>query len=173
MSLYIQYHNGEKRGLPNVAPGEGRFEVSTALKQGRNADGTVFVIASVGQPKCFYLWETFAVEKVEPFSKNGAIFYHVRGPGWQLCPPQRLMGPHFEAFKNSCANFVCFRKIDDLPYSVTLKRLADQHRAVKPDAMQPFLEELLGLVKKGTDDHDMVLKILTQRRSEIASDYLG
>jgi hypothetical protein len=158
MSLYIQYHNGEKRGLPNVAPGEGRFEVSTAHKQGRNAEGTVFVIASVGRPKCFYLWET----AVEPFSKNGTLFYHIQGPGWQLSPPQRLIGPHFETFKNSCANFVCFRKIDDLPYSVTLKRLAEQHRAVKPDAMQPFLEELLGLVRKGTDDHDTVLKLLTQ-----------
>jgi hypothetical protein len=162
MSLYIQYHNGEKRGLPNVAPGEGRFEVSTAHKQGRNAEGTVFVIASVGRPKCFYLWETFAIETVEPFSKNGTLFYHIQGPGWQLSPPQRLIGPHFETFKNSCANFVCFRKIDDLPYSVTLKRLAEQHRAVKPDAMQPFLEELLGLVRKGTDDHDTVLKLLTQ-----------
>jgi hypothetical protein len=28
--------------------------------------------------------------------------------------------------------------------------------------MQPFLEELLGLVRKGTDDHDTVLKLLTQ-----------
>jgi hypothetical protein len=158
MSLYIQYHNCDKRGLPHIVPGEGRHGIDTGRKQVETAQGTVFLIAGVGRPRCFYLWEAFTIDKVESFPEDGTISYRAEGPGWQLCPPQRLEGADFEAFKTSCASFVCFRKIDDLPYSVTLKDLADQYRMAQSDAMQPFLQAQLGLLKQGTEDYETVLK---------------
>jgi hypothetical protein len=81
------------------------------------------------------------------------------GPGWQLCPPQRLEGAEFEQFKKSCANFVGFQRIDNLLYSTTLKELAESYRRPSSgEAMRSFLGGLLGLVKAGTEDHKVVLQ---------------
>ena len=153
MSLYIQYHNGDKEGFKYLFSDEDRFGIYTRLAHVKNAQGTVFLIVGVGKPRQYFLWETFEIEQVEPH--NDGVF-HAEGPGWRLCPPKRLDGADFDAFKSSCANLIGFRKIDDLPYSATLKKLANKYRSGPANAMQPFLQGLLRLLKQGTKDYEIV-----------------
>jgi hypothetical protein len=120
MSLYIQYHNNDKRGLECLLSAGDQRGIFTRRPNAKNAQGTIFLIVGLGRPRQFFLWETFEIEGVDE-EDNGT--YIVYGPGWQLSPPQRLEGPDFDAFKNSCANFVRFQRIDNLPYSTTLKGL--------------------------------------------------
>ena len=164
MSLYLQYHNCDKRGLTYLlSPGDQR-SISTRRPNVTHAQGTVFLIAVVGRPRQVFLWEAFDIESVDEDEVGN---YSVRGPGWQLSPPQRLVGPDFEAFKDSCGKFVAFCKIDDLPYSATLKKLAKQYRAACPVIVkQSFLQELLSLLKVGTDDHAMVVTLLKRQSVE-------
>ena len=164
MSFYVQYHNCDKKGLAYLlSPGD-QFVISTRRPNVKHAQGTVLVIVGVGRPRQFFLWEAFDIEGVDE-KEDGT--YTVYGPGWQLSPPQQLLGPDFGAFKDSCGNFVSFRSIDSLPYSGSLKKLATKYRAVCPaDVKQSFLQELLGLLKDGTDNHGMVLKLLKQRPEE-------
>ncbi len=126
MSLYLQYHNADKEGLRSLFSNDGHFAIYTRLPHVQKARGTVFLIVGVGKPKRYFLWETFEIKQVEAHS-NGAFV--AEGPGWRLCPPQQLEGADFDAFRNSCANFVGFRRIDDLKYSTTLKTLAERYRS--------------------------------------------
>src|SRR5262245_26281260 len=115
MSYYLQYHNCDKLGW---APLDDRPFLQTRLaiytrraQVVRAVGGTVFVIASLGSPKRYYLWECFEVAEVR--QEDGQ--YCAWGEGWQLAPPRLLAGEDFLAFKKACANFVGFRNIDDLP----------------------------------------------------------
>lgn len=159
MSLYIQYHNTECEGLESLFRNGNQFAIYTRLPHVQRAKGTVFLIVGVGKPRRYFLWEAFEIQNVEAHS-NGAFV--AEGPGWRLCPPQQLEGPDFDAFKKSCANFVGFRKIDDLTFSTTLKKLAEKSRGpVSLKAIASFLQNLLGLLKKGTDDFEIVLSELS------------
>lgn len=159
MSLYIQYHNVEKRGLKYLFSNDGQCAISTRRPHVTSAQGTVFLIVGVGQPRQFFLWEVFDIEGVDEDDDGGYIAY---GSGWQLHPPQALDGPDFQAFKESCANFVSFRNIDDLSYARTLKKLAAKHRAKCSKQMtQAFLVNLLGMLKPGTADYRLVSLELT------------
>ena len=153
MNHYIQYHNSDKEGVKYLLADDGRFAICTRLSHVQKALGTVFLIVGVGRPRQYFLWDAFEIKRVETHS-NGAFV--AEGPGWRLSPPQRLDGADFDAFKSSCANFVGFRKIDDLPYCATLTKLAKKHRSAK--SMKPFLQELLGLLKQGTEDYQIVQK---------------
>jgi hypothetical protein len=144
MRYFLQYHNCEKLGW---APLDGepflqtQLGVYTRRPVVRQAvGGTVFVVASLGRPKRYYLWERFQVEKVEP---QGAD-YGAWGPGWQLVPPQQLRGDDFEAFRRACAFFVGFRAIDHLPYCAVLDRLSLEHRRAElTPAAEAFCTHLL------------------------------
>ena len=160
MNHHIQYHNTDKEGFKYLFSDDDRFGFYTRLSHVKKAQGTVFLIVGIGKPRQYFLWDAFEIEQVEPQDHG---IYHAEGPGWRLCPPQRLEGADFDAFKNSCANFVGFRKIDDLPYSITLNRLAERFHRPASAAMIPFLRELLGLLKVGTDDHETVLCQLSQK----------
>ncbi len=104
MSLYLQYHNCDKEGLPHIDPGEGRFGIFTRREQVKHARGTVFLIVGLGKPRKFFLWEVFTIDKVKPFAQDGRLFYRADGPGWQLSCPQRLVGPEFDAFASHVKN---------------------------------------------------------------------
>lgn len=150
MSFYIQYHNCEVEGLPLSFPPfqQTRLGIHTRRPSVRNANGQVFLIAGIGQPRRYYLWETFEIKDVKEVrhEERGQEF-HASGEGWQLCPPQRLDGKQFADFKSKCANFIGFRCIDDLAYCSELRKLADQHRPPgKASEIAAFLQELRGLV---------------------------
>jgi hypothetical protein len=147
---YIQYYNFEKmERFPNGADAflttrMGVFSKVSSVKDAKG--GTVFVIAGLGKPKRYYLWEAFTVEDV---ASDGSQ-YIVSGPGWLLFPPQRLEGKAFEAFKATCANFVGFRAIDGLPYLDTLRKLANQYHLPKVNAAcEDFCTELIELLPGG------------------------
>jgi hypothetical protein len=151
---FIQYFNVEKMGrFPNGADAlltrrMGVFTKSPAVQQSKG--GTVFVIAGLGQPKRYYLWEAFTVEEVQ---FDGGQ-YTVAGPGWVLLPPQALKGKGFDEFKAACANFIGFRNIDDQPYRNTLRKLADKHRlADVTPACEGFCSELIKLLPGNGDAH--------------------
>jgi hypothetical protein len=153
MSIYIQYHNYDKEGLIQSAP-DGRLGIHTRMKHVRNAVGDqVYLIFGIGNSRQYYLWETFTVDKVKDVGHDD---FHANGTGWQLIPPPRLKGQKFEAFRKSCANFVGFRKVDDLPFSSTLKPLAEQHRKPKSkSAIQSFLRELSDLLENDSDRDEL------------------
>jgi hypothetical protein len=144
VSVYIQYHNCDKEGLL-VGDSRNDLGIHTRLSHVQEAvGGRVFLILGIGKPRRFYLWNTFRVKSVRSFTDgDGKIAYHAIGPGFYLAPPHRLEGPEFDAFKKSCANFVGFRKVDDLPYSNTLKLLAHEHQPPgSPAAIERFVAEL-------------------------------
>lgn len=154
MSLYIQYHNVEKEGLQPLFVAEERYSIYTRRSHVQRARGTVLLIAGIGKPKRYFLWESFEIAKVKA---NGEGTYIAEGPGWRLSPPQQLSGRAFEAFKRSCANFVAFRQIDDLPYSATLTKCANNHRGpAAPAATISFLHSLRALLKPGTEAYKTV-----------------
>ena len=78
------------------------------------------LIAGIGRPRHYYLWQVFEIEGVKQSTDGLFVAF---GTGWQLAPPQRLSGKSFESFKTVCANFVSFRRIDGLPYTMTLNGL--------------------------------------------------
>jgi tetratricopeptide (TPR) repeat protein len=105
--------------------------------------GIVFVIAGLAKPKRYYLWETFTIEDIQ-YDGNQ---YTVTGPGWMLFPPQLLQGKASNAFKATCANFVSFRSIDDLPYRSTLLKLAEQcHLPKVNQACEDFCNDLIQML---------------------------
>jgi hypothetical protein len=129
MRYFLQYHNCDKLGwvpLDEEPFLEKHLAIYTRKPLVKKAVGaTVFVVASFGKPKRYYLWECFRVEKVETEGQEFCAW----GTGWQLAPPQRLQGEAFEEFRKACAWFIGFRGIDGLPYRSTLIDLADRHRA--------------------------------------------
>jgi len=147
MNCYVQYHNVAKEGLPLSDPpfSATRLGIYTRRPNVKNADGRVFLVAGIGRPRRFFLWQAFEVEEV--MAKAGGRF-EAFGTGWQLAPPQELTGKPFEAFKSACANFVGFRCVNDLPFARTLNRLAEENRPPGgPSRIVNFLKALDGLLE--------------------------
>jgi len=96
---YLQYFNVEKMGrFPNgeEALFPSRMGVFTKFGGAPDTKGhTVFVIAGLGKPKAYFLWEVFTVDDVQ----SDGTQYTVSGPGWVLLPPALLTGKDFDAFK--------------------------------------------------------------------------
>src|SRR5262249_60629077 len=110
----------ERRGWVPRAGGPSRpprLSIATRKPVALQAIGaTVFVIASLGKPRQYYLWESFRAEGVTREGDDLCVW----GTGQQMVPPAKLEGDDFDAFRQACANFIGFRCIDDLPYSATL-----------------------------------------------------
>jgi hypothetical protein len=160
MNLYLQYHNVDQEGLPLSDPPfrETRLGIHTRRPHVRDAEGRVFLVAGIGRPRHYFLWETFEIEEVRQ-GRDGE--FEAWGTGWQLAPPQGLKGKAFEAFRASCANFVGFRRVSDLPYSRTLVKLAESHRPpAKPAETGKFLKSLLGLLRGDDPNRGVVLDLL-------------
>jgi hypothetical protein len=92
MNLFIQYNNCDKEGLPS----SGKFfqqailDIHTRRPHVQDAfDGRGVLIAGVGRPRRFFLWEAFQLDKVE---MNGDGEFIASGAGWQLAPPQGTVG---------------------------------------------------------------------------------
>ncbi|MBY0233098.1 MAG: hypothetical protein K2W96_27765 [Gemmataceae bacterium] len=127
---FLQYHNAEKLGwVPfDERPFlQTRLGITTRVTAVRETVGErVHLVARVGVPARYYLWDTFTVEGVEQREEG----WWAWGTGWQLCPPALLEGEAFEAFRKACAYFFGFRRIDGLPYCAVLDALADRHRGL-------------------------------------------
>jgi hypothetical protein len=160
MNLYVQYHNVANEGLLLSDPpfSQTRLGIHTRRSNVQKADGRVFLIAGVGRPRRFFLWETFEVEKVRADAEG---LFHATGTGWQLAPPVELSGKAFDAFKSACANFVGFRSITDLPFAQTLNKLAEENRPPgEAGKIVPFLKQLDGLLAADDPERDAVRKAL-------------
>lgn len=127
MNLYLQYHNVANEGLLLSDPpfSASRLAIHTRRPNVRKADGRVFLIAGIGRPRRFFLWQTFEIEQV---TSNGDSQFEATGTGWELAPPVELTGKPFDDFKAACANFVGFRSINDHPFTRTLTKLAEENR---------------------------------------------
>lgn len=146
MNFFLQYHKVANEGLLLSEPpfSATRLAIHTRRPNVQDAEGRVFLIAGIGRPRRFFLWETFEVEEVTA-SSDGQ--FEATGTGWQLAPPVELSGKPFEDFKAACANFVGFRSISDLPFSRTLNKLAVENRPPgEPGKIVSFLNTLDGLL---------------------------
>jgi hypothetical protein len=67
MNLYVQYHNVANEGLLLSDPpfSRARLAIHTRRPNIRNADGRVFLVAGIGRPRCYFLWQTFQIEEVK------------------------------------------------------------------------------------------------------------
>jgi hypothetical protein len=146
MNFYLQYHNVQNEGLLLSDPpfSETRHSIHTRRPNVQKADGQVFLVAGIGRPRRYFLWETFQIAKVK---SNGDGEFQASGTGWQLAPPAELSGTTFEKFRLACANFVGFRCISDLPFTRNLTKLADEYRPPgKPERIVKSLKKLDGLL---------------------------
>lgn len=146
MNFFLQYHNVANEGLLLSDPpfSATRLAIHTRRPNVQDAEGRVFLIAGIGRPRRFFLWETFEIEEVTA-SSDGQ--FEASGTGWQLAPPVELSGKPFEDFKAACANFVGFRSINDLPYTRTLNKLAVENQPPgEPGRIVSFLNTLDGLL---------------------------
>jgi hypothetical protein len=162
MNLFIQYHNVDQEGLQLADPlfSQTWLGIHTRRPHVEKAEGRVFLIAGVGKPRQYYLWETFEIEEVH---KNADGEFEAWGIGWQLAPPQLLKGKAFDAFRSACANFVGFRCITDLPYSHTLLKLVEAYRPpAKPQDVVIFLKCLLSLLPGEDANREAVLDLLAR-----------
>ncbi len=162
MNLYIQYHNVAQEGLPLADPlfSDTDLGIFTRRPHVQNAAGRVLLIAGLGKPRQYFLWETFEIEEV---IKDQDGEFQASGHGWQLAPPQRLHGKAFEQFQEACANFISFRCISDLPYAKTLLKLAEAHRPpTKPQETVKFLRSILTLLPGEDADREAVLDALAR-----------
>jgi hypothetical protein len=162
MNSDMLYHNVGREGLPLTEPpfSDTWLGIRTRRPHVQNADGRVFLIAGLGRPRQFFLWETFEIEAVRQKANGG---FNAWGTGWQLAPPPRLHGKAFEAFRSACANFVSFRCINDQPYAKTLLRMAETHRPpAKSQELAGFLKNLLDLLPGDVANRGLVLDALEQ-----------
>jgi hypothetical protein len=162
MNLFLQYHNVDQEGLPLADPpfSETRLGIHTRRPQVAKAEGRVFLVAGLGKPRQFYLWETFEVEEVRE-NDNGE--FEAWGTGWQLAPPQELKGKAFEAFRSACANFVGFRCVNDLSYPRTLLKVAEAYRPpAKVEETAKFVKRLLSLLRGDDPNRGVVLDLLAR-----------
>jgi len=126
MRHFIQYHNLAERGLPPGAWSERPQRI--AIESRRAAiqaavGGTVFLLGGYGRPRHFHLWQAVKIEQV---SREPSGVWSASGLTQMQGLPRRLSGRDFTAFQKSCAGFVGFRQIDELPYCRTLQRLAQE-----------------------------------------------
>ena len=110
---------------------------------------TVLVIASLGKPRRYYLWEHFLVQGVEAEGEDLCVW----GIGRQLTPPAPLEGEGFDDFRKACANFIGFRNIDELPYTATLAALCSQQPAQINDECEQFCTMLIDALPDSPDVH--------------------
>lgn len=148
---FLQYHNVEKLGwvpLDEEPFLQTRLSIATRKPAALHAvGGTVFVIASLGKPRRYFLWETFRAEGVTREGDDLCVW----GRGRQLVPPVRLEGDDFDAFRWACANFIGFRAIDELPYAATLAALAEADKGRITDAAERFCDLLVEALPDNPD----------------------
>src|SRR5262249_31176965 len=153
MRYFLQYHNVEKLGwvpLDGQPFLQTRLSIATRKPVAQQSLGaTVFVIASLGRPRRYYLWEWFVVEGVERDGDEQCVW----GTGRQLVPPARLNGDDFNAFREACAYFIGFRSIDALPYSATLAGLCATDRGELPAPPHPFSTHPINPFPASPDAH--------------------
>lgn len=164
MPAYLQYHNCLKNGLLLGDPPfhQTKFRINTSRPEVEQAIGSeIYVIAGLGSPRSYYLWQVFTAEEVHRLHLKGRDEYLAIGPGKQIAPPVRLSGVRFEAFKRSCGNFVGFRRIDRLAYFEELSRLArSQPNAAGNSSLGMFYAELLRQLPRHGSDRQRVLGLL-------------
>src|SRR5262245_60102384 len=162
MNLYVQYHNVAQEGLPLSDPPsrETRLGIHTRRPHVKDAEGRVFLVAGIGTPRRYFLWETFEIEEVREDDSGESEAW---GTGWQLAPPQELKGKAFEAFRSACANFIGFRCINDLAYSRRLLKLAEAHRPpANTQEIVTFIKTLLGLLRGDDPNRGFGLDLLAR-----------
>lgn len=145
--LYLQYHNIEAQGtLPHPWTTQPlRVQIYTKVAAAKSAKGQVLLLAGLGQPRRYYLWSTFTIDRCHYAS--GA--YHLEGPGWQLAPPMPLAGKAFLQFKAACANFIGFRNITAMPFARQLVQLAEDHQPPgNPSARSVALHDMHKIVQE-------------------------
>ena len=154
--IYLQYHNCEPQSsLPHAFHHEpARLQIYTKMATAKKASGRVLLIAGLGQPRQYYLWSTFTIDRCQQ-KPDGHVL--LEGPGWQLAPPQLLTGSDFNSFKASCANFIGFRQVTELPFTKLLLQLAERNRppgqpeeslqslrTMQKTALSPKIQQQLG-----------------------------
>ncbi|HEX4589617.1 MAG TPA: hypothetical protein VH120_06790 [Gemmataceae bacterium] len=89
MDYYLQYHNVDDEGLLlDDAPfRKTRLWIHTRVPQVRTAAGRVFLIAGLGRPRRYFLWQTFEIKFVRRGTDGD---YRASGTGWELAPPAAL-----------------------------------------------------------------------------------
>lgn len=157
MDWFIQLNNMNFDALPLGDPplsSDKDYFITTEGPEVQKAAGKVALILAIGKPHRYYLWRVSDLAKVT-LLKDGRFL--AGGPGWELAPPAELKGPAFEEFKNACASFVSFRRITDLPYTKTLRKLAEARRPPgnKADIIT-FLRDLYDQVAHDAKDRDIV-----------------
>ena len=87
MRYFLQYHNVEKLGwapLDEEPFLQTPLSIATRKPAAHQAVGaTIFVIASLGKPRHYYLWESFVAEGVTREGDDLCVW----GSGRQLVPP--------------------------------------------------------------------------------------
>lgn len=168
--VYLQYHNAEAQGsLAHPWSTEPlRVTVYTKVASARKASGRVLLITGLGQPRQYYLWSSFTIDRCQQ-QPGGSI--HLEGPGWQLAPPQPLIGTAFQQFKAACANFIGFRSISEMPYAEELLRLADRYQP--PGRKADLMNGLETLVKQSpckSIEHQLRAQLALLQQVEASSD---
>jgi hypothetical protein len=151
--LFLQYHNVAKLGwvpLDGTPFLQTRLSIATRKPAAHQAvGGTVFVVASLGRPRRYYLWESFVAEGVERDGDDLCVW----GTGRQLVPPAPLVGEDFDAFREACAYFIGFRRIDGLPYAATLAALAQSASSQITAAADEFCTRLIAQLPDSPDTY--------------------
>ena len=157
MDWFIQLHNMDFNALPLREPplsDDRNYFIHTGRSEVQKAVGKVFLILAIGKPRRYYLWRVSEIAEVNQL-KGGSFL--AGGPGWELAPPAELKGAAFEEFKKSCASFVCFRRVTDLPFTKTLRKLAEARRPPGNQAeIIPFLRDLYDQVAHDDKDRETV-----------------
>lgn len=136
---WIQYHDYEQMGgLPEGLPGCDRETgISTNQRSALHAKGDVlFLIVGIGDPKRYYLWSKFVVERIKRVvCELGGFTYNAFGNEWVLNPPQLLNSEKFYELKHFCRNFELESiRINNSPYLETLKYLAEKYKPQSSDS---------------------------------------
>lgn len=161
MNFYLQYHNVENEGLRLSDPpfSQDRLAIKTSIPQVMKAEGRVFLIAGIGRPRRYFLWETFDIAKTVRRSSGTFL---ASGSGWQLAPPVELKGERFHRFQSACANFVGFRCITELPYAKTLNKLEEENRPPgQSDQITRCLKTLDSLLSKQNSERASIRTALS------------
>jgi hypothetical protein len=157
MDWFIQLHNMDFNALPMGEPplsDDKDYFITTGRPEVQKASGKVFLILAIGKPRRYFLWRVSELAEVNSLKEGG---FSAGGPGWELAPPAELKGPDFDEFKKACASFVCFRRVTDLPYTKTLRKLADKRQppGSKTDIIT-FLRDLYTQVAHDVKDRNTV-----------------
>lgn len=134
------------------------FAIHTKRSHVQTAEGRVFLIVGIGVPRKYFLWETFEINRI---TNDTDGMFKASGAGWELTPPVELKGKAFDSFRASCASFVSFRCVNDLPYTRTLLNLAEENRPPEePTESVKFLRKLDSLLKLDDPTRDSIRSAL-------------